>query len=678
MAEALNTFLANETLGSPIEAAELGAPVNGPDDIGAPGAHPQVGGPVVDVYPGDLDQQHRRLVQWFEDAERATDEARKLSERDRDYHDGYQLDADTLKALKARGQPPLVDNFVRDKIQLLLGLERKARTDPKAYPRTPSEEQRAEAATQALRYISDDNDMPLVRSNVFENMLVEGTGGAEIGLEDDGKGGVNITMTHIGWERIWFDPHSRAKDFSDARYLGVVIWADRDVLEDTFPGAVDVIESSFKHRTDDTYGDRPGGQISWRDPAIDRCRVVQAHWKEGGTWWRASFTQAGFLSEPEQSRFKDRKGRSACPLILQSAFIDRENRRFGAVRDMISGQDAINKRQSKALHLLSVNRIIADQGAVADVDKARREAAKPDGYIEKTPGMDFEIASGGELASGQFQLLQIAMQRMQAKGPNAAMSGTDPRDQSGRAILAQQAGGAAANEPLADGLRQWTRRAYELAWMAAREFWKGERWIRVTDDLGKLEFVGLNRPVRLMDRLAEMPPEQRAMAMQQMGLQPNDPRLGQVIEVENDITDLEVDISIEEGMDVPAQQAEQFQALTQLAASLGPGVIPPEVIIAASMLPNKAELLDRLKQQQEAQAQQAQTQAPLIQAKAEAEVRDVNAKAAANEALAVERHHGAVAKVAQVHKIAAESPAIPVGGLGIVPQNELAPAGGMQ
>jgi hypothetical protein len=61
-----------------------------------------------------------------------------------------------------------------------------------------------------------------------------------------------------------------------------------------------------------------------------------------------------------------------------------------------------------------------------------------------------------------------------------------------------------------------------------------------------------------MDELGAMPEQQRAATMQQMQLVPGDPRLQQVIRVENDITDLEVDIDIEEGADVPALQAEQF------------------------------------------------------------------------------------------------------------------------
>jgi hypothetical protein len=505
----------------------------------------------------------------------------------------------------------------------------------------------------------------VLRSAVYDNMLIEGFGGIELGLEDDGKGGADITMTQVPWDRLFYDPHSRILDFSDARYLGMVLWMDRDQLLELYPDADDVVGDSFAP-TSGTYQDRPGA-VAWQDTRRERARIVQAYWSEGGTWWCATISRAGFLAEPQQSPFLDRKGRSACPLQLQSAYIDRENRRYGAVRDLISLQDEINKRRSKALHLLSVNRVIAEQGAVDDVDHARREVPSRTASSRSRPRHAVRVAPAGELAAGQFQLLQHATSEMQASGPNASMAGNDPRDLSGRAILAQQAGGAAQNEPLADALRQWTRRVYEMAWMAARKYWAGERWIRVTDDLGKLQFLGLNRQITLRDELAQMPEDQRAAAMQQMQLVPGDPRLMQVIRTENDISDLEVDITIEEGPDVPAQQAEQFQALVQLAGSQ-PGIIPPDVLIAASSLKDKDKLLQRMEKAQQASGQTQQQQAALGQQNAMADIEVKHAKAQVDVARAVDLLHGSVAKIANVHKQVAESPAIPVEGPGLQPQ----------
>lgn len=600
---------------------------------------------------GELSEIHRRVIAYFEEAENSTPmrDMREWASRDRQYRNGVQWTQAEIDALRARGQPVITINKIGDKVDLLCGLERKARTDPKAFPNTPAEDDRADAATQALRFIAADNDFQQCRSDVYEEMLVEGFGGVDMSLADDGRGGVDIVITHVPWDRLFYDPHSRRADFSDARYLGMVIWMDRDELHDLYADATDVIEEAFSEQLyADTFADRPRDGVGWIDSQRIRVRVVQIQWHEKGVWSRVTFTKAGLLDQVIESPFKNKRGQSTASLILQSAYVDPENRRFGMVRDLISMQDEINKRRSKALHLLSVNRVIAERGAVQDVDEAKRQMARPDGYVEITPTMKFEVQSGADLAKGQFDLLQHATQEMQLAGPNAAMSGLDDRELSGRAILAQQAGGAVQNEPLADALRLWARRVYETSWMAAREYWTAPRWVRVTDDLGATRWVGINRQVTLRDELASMPDQQRMAAMQQLQLVPNDPRLEMILRTEGDISDLDIDIVVEEGIDIPSVQAEQFQTLVQLAG-MQPGLIPGEVLIAASGLKNKAQLLDMLKQKQQAAAQQQAQMQPLVQAHAQADLQQKQAKAAADMALASERQHAVAASIHDVH-----------------------------
>ena len=45
------------------------------------------------------------------------------------------------------------------------------------------------------------------------------------------------------------------------------------------------------------------------------------------------------LAKPQKCKFKDRKGKSASRLILQSSYINRENMRYGMVRGLINLQD---------------------------------------------------------------------------------------------------------------------------------------------------------------------------------------------------------------------------------------------------------------------------------------------------------------------------------------------------
>lgn len=581
-----------------------------------------------------------RLCRWFEEAEQMTQDARERAERDRDYYNGQQWTEKELATLRKRGQPTLTINYIKRKVEYLRGFERRLRSDPKAFPRNPDDDQLSEAATDALRFVADRNDFDVIRSDVYEDLAVEGTGGVDITVEN-GSDGPEVALTRVPWDRIFADPYSRQKDFSDARYLGIVIWMDRDEAMETFPGYEDVIETTLGTGSfSSTYEDRPKFS-TWSDNRRTRVRVIQIQFKYKGVWMIATVTKGGYLSEPIPSPYVDREGQPTCSLILRSAYVDRENNRYGHVRDLISLQDEINKRRSKALHLLSVRQTFGNQQAIADVDQARREMAKADGHVEIQNsgvfGQDFGILPTGDMANGQMELLQHATSEMQASGPNAAMAGKDPRIQSGRAIQAQQAGGQVEQEPLIDDLRQWSKQVYEAIWLRVRQFWTEEKWIRVTDDEKNAKWVGLNQPVTLGQALGELPPEEAAAYAQQMQLQPGDPRLDQIVRMDNDIAGLDVDITIEEGPDVANVQAEQFQMLAQLAPAMAQAgtPFPPELLIESSQLRNKDKLLEMLKQKQEAAAPAQQAAAQIGQAKAQADISKTNAQAEQAHAQAV-------------------------------------------
>ena len=522
------------------------------------------------------------LIQWFQDSEDATVDAREKAERDRDYYDNKQFTAEEIEALRKRGQPAISHNLIRQKIDYLLGLEKQTRSDPKAYPRNPDDEQAADAATSAIRFVCDDADMPMASSDVWENMLIEGAGGADVYVEHR-KGGVpKICVVQVPWDRMFADPHSRRADYSDARYRGMVIWLDAEEAKDRYPDGEDAIESTLDANASETFDDRPKN-VAWGDAKRRRVRIVQMHWQARRGWMMATFTKGGFLEAPALSPYLDDEGEPECSLIYQSAYVDRDNNRYGAVRDMIDQQDEVNKRRSKALHLLSVRQVVADEGAVRDVDAARREMAKPDGYVEVAPNARFEVQQTADLANGQALLLQQAQEALAGMGPNAAMQGKDPKDQSGRAIALQQQGGAIQVGALGDLHRHWKRRVYRAIWNRIRQFWTEETWVRVTDDDRNVKFVGLNRKVTLADALLEMSSEEEARAaIAQMGLTAGDPRLKQVVRVDNQVADVPVDIILDESPDVATLQIETF---TQLADMVRAGLmIPPTAIVEAAPL----------------------------------------------------------------------------------------------
>jgi hypothetical protein len=570
----------------------------------------------------DLTASLTQLVGWFEASEEASQPGRKESEQARDYYDGKQLTAEERKVLRKRKQPEVVINRIKRKIDFLRGLERQSRTDPVAYPRTAVHEEECEAATDALRYVAQNQLFDMKRSAVWDNMLVEGMGGVEVGVEQ-GRDGIDVKITRLPWDRCFSDPHSSEPDYSDARYLGYVTWMDVSEAKARFKGKDELIDATMNHPVSsnaDTYDDKPRWAL-WGDSKRKRIRIVTMCYRVSGVWHGCVMTLSGFLEEPQPSAFLDEDGRPECPIIFQSAYVDRDNDRYGVVRDMISPQDEVNKRRSKALHLLTMRQVRISSGASVaangsrDPGALRDEAAKPDGVFTGEKN-EIEILPNNDQVAGHFQLMQEAKGEIDMLGPNATLQGKSGQDQSGKAILALQQGGMVELAPLLDQLHQFNIRVFRQVWNRIRQYWTTERWVRVTDDEKGVSFVGLNttqgalalRKIQAAmseGKIDRQTAQQYAMQVQQ------DPAMQQPA---NQVAQLDIDIEIEETTETPTVQMEQFEQLTKLAAT-GLVPIPPEIILQASSLRDKNKLLEMLKSSQEQQgntsalAQQMQLEA---------------------------------------------------------------------
>lgn len=542
------------------------------------------------------------LVEWFEDSEEATDAARRAAERDRDYYDGKQLTSKEIAALRKRGQPDIIINRIKPKIDYLMGHEAMQRTDPRAYPRTPQDEDASEAATDALRYVTDKNEAGLKFSRVWENMLIEGYGGIEVVIEQpaNGQGDPDIVIQEWDWDRLFYDHHSRKLDFSDARYVGGVIWMDAEDAKAKWPSDenIQAIESTLSEAAmSQTYEDRPRSQQWVTGRSRKRVRIVQMYYREGNQWWQCIFTKGGKL-ESTPVPFVDQDGMSWCPMLLQSAYVDRDNNRYGLVRTMIGVQDEINKRRSKALHRLTMRQVRMDRGAVDDEDKARLELAKPDGLIITNPGLTFEVLDSNREISAELAMQQEAKNEIELMGPNPALLGTDKDAPSGRAIAMNKQSGQTEITMLMDRHRWLKKRTHQAVWNLVRQYKKGEWWVRVTDNEDNVKFVGLNRPVTMREEITKRlqkkggPPEMVQQFVAQMEQGQNGAMLDQPVRVENQPTEMWMDITLEEVPDVASSAEEQFQALVKLAPAV---TFPPEIYLQASSLRNKRELIEKLK-----------------------------------------------------------------------------------
>lgn len=589
----------------------------------------------------DYHKYHAELIDKFMAAEETGDRARRKAERDIDYYDGKQWTEAEVKALKKRGQPAISFNMIRQKVDFLQGLERTQRTVPNALPRTPQHEDDAHAASDALKYVCDLNRYDEVRSRVWRDILTAGWGGVEVAVEEGKRSKTDlmsstamtqadydVVIRRCQWDRMFWDPYSSEEDFSDAGYLGMVLWMDREEAVRRYGiEAAQVFDETVSSASiGNTFDDKP--YSVWVNLGKRRrVRVVQMYFiGQDGQWDFCEFTKGGILNAGP-SPWETEDGEREHPYSWRSAYTDRDNNRYGVIRDLIDPQDEVNKRRSKALHHFTARQTFGNQRALGEMTERdmRTQMAKPDGHIPLTGeakfGQDFGVIPNNDQASGHFELLQQAQGIFEVMGPNASMMGKKDGNESGRAILAQQQGGAVQMGTLTETLREMDLEAYRKAWRRIRQFWTGQTWVRVTDDEANTKFVALNEPVMEPVMQPAFDPNTGAYGPQPVMdpmtgepmMQPvMDPATGEPI-MRHAVSELDVDISIGDAPDMGTLQAEEFTKLVELAQV---GVIfPPKVYLAASNIRNKSDLIRMMDEasQQGAEPDPMQQQAAMLE-----------------------------------------------------------------
>jgi len=543
------------------------------------------------------------------------------AQESRRYRHGSQWTEREIRKLRSRGQPVVTFNRVSRKINAVVGLLERLRQDPKGFARTPKHEDGAELATAVLNYALDQNDWKSISPDCAEDGATSAIGGLEIIVEAGDQGDPDITISRVDPREFFYDPRSMRADFSDATYMGIHKWMDYGLVAELWPDSAAAVRDGVATNggLDDgpTQADR---QMRWVNVRERTVRVVEHWYREAGGWSYCFFT-GDIELERGRSPFLDNKGKSACRLIMYSNMIDQDDDRYGFVRDLKSPQDEINHRRSKALHALNSRKIRASRGAVDDVEIARREEARPDGFIEiNDANAKYEVEQGQVDFQGNMAFLTDAKQEIDNFGPNPSLVGEGGKNQSGRAIQLLQQAGIAELGPFLLRYRGWKIRVYRAIWNAVQQFWTSERWIRVTDSDGLSQFVQVNGV------------EAGPMGQQQLV---------------NALGALDVDILIDEGPDNVNAMADAFDTLLALAQN--GQQIPPDVIISLSSLPAsvKKEIMGKLAK--------AQEQNPLVAKAAELELAQATADVTKTQAETVRIQAQAAQAGATVGKVQAET-----------------------
>jgi hypothetical protein len=529
------------------------------------------------------------------------------------YRHGAQWTTGQVEIFNKRKQPVVTYNRIGRKVDAIVGLMEKLKQDPKAYPRNPrqTDEMGAELATAAVRYVIDAELKEFKFPFAVENGAIDGIGGVEMMLVRGDKGDTDVGFALVQPDSFFYDPRSYTHDFEDARFMGQGKWLDVEDAKDMFPDKADDLAESIQTGWDLTSNPDRERRWYYMDADYRRIRVVDIWYKHQGGWCWCIFT--GFMKLAEgKSYFFNEKGEPICKYIMFSSFIDHDGDRYGFVRNLRSSQDEINQRRSKGLHELLSRRISAEDGAFADIEITRREAVRPDGVVIYNKGfeMQFDDAARQANIEGQLKFLEDAKAEIENFGPNPALIGQGLEYKSGRAINLLQQAGIAELGPFVIGIRNWKLRVYRAIWNAIQRYWQGERWIRVTDDLGAAQLIPINGLG--VDQFTGLP------------------------RITNAIGQLDVNFVLDEGPDEVNMMADAYDTLVALSSQ--GAKVPPEILLELAPLHSslKRKLLAMLQQPDPVQqaAQQAQV------ALSAAQVQESQSKAALNVAKAREAAQG--------------------------------------
>lgn len=486
----------------------------------------------------------RRLMGHYQHELGVQYETRRLMSSDEAMYDGEQWEPDDAAVLQERGQIPLVYNVIAPAVNWLLGTERRTRAQYKVLARRKDGTKAAERKSQLLKFTDDLSHADMYKTLAFADAVKAGIGWLETGWQDDDLG-PRVFSGRESWRNMVWDSRSQKPDMSDARYLFRARWMDEDTVLDLFPhkralietsSVVDVLGLGAMAETGDEFMDAieemqvDQAERSLHRHARRRNRVIEAWYRRlapvemirGGQF-------SGQLYDPRsEGHYRDlirgeaaivmrQRMRMHVAIFCGAGMLYNEpspyrhnqfpftpiigNRRgkdgtfYGIIRNMADMQRDVNKRASKALYILSSEKIIMDEGAVEDEDELLEEAAKPNGLIRKKQGKELTIGVERDLAAAHIELFSRGVDMIQQlSGITDEAMGRTTNAVSGKAITARQTQGTVATAHYLDNLRFALRIHGEKQLSNIEQFYTEEFRFRITNTRGTPDYVTANDP----------------------------------------------------------------------------------------------------------------------------------------------------------------------------------------
>jgi hypothetical protein len=478
-------------------------------------------------------KQHAKLMSWFQQEMSRQAHNRYQMSMDEDYYDSMQWLPEEAAELKGRGQNPTVYNEVKPTIDWLIGLERRTRTDFNIMSRddSPEADEDAKTKTKLLKYIAEANRAEFERSSAADDAFKAGLGWLEVGINPDPED-EPIYVRGESWRNMVYDSLGSRRDLSDSRYLYRFRMVDLDIAIAFFPDKEHQLRASCVTRDADMYMDwwnsKPTDDLdfvqslpgkfamydsdAWSNNNRERVMLIEAWYKEPTTDSRGGTSSVDRVKMQMRCTILTEKhvvldvkspyDHNKYPFVPLWAYRrKKDNAPYSPIRPVRGPQDALNKRMSKALFVLSTNQVIAEAGAFdassMTPQEVRDEVRAPDGFVILAKGgmEKFKVNRENDVAQGHLQLAQTDQAMIRnASGISSENLGRDSNITAGIALKQKAEQGGQLTAELFDNMLFARQLEGELTLSLIEQFYTDAKIFGVTGERQKREYTRINQP----------------------------------------------------------------------------------------------------------------------------------------------------------------------------------------
>lgn len=578
-----------------------------------------------------------------------------------DFFEGLQWDKADLNVLKQQKRPAMTINKIISTVSNVMGEQIFNRTEIAFKPKKEgANEATAEALTKVYMHISDNNHLPWVRSDVFSDGIISGRGFYDVRLDFSDSLTGEIRVTQLNPKNVLIDPDADTYDPDGWSDVVVSKWMSPDMIailygEDKakqlnvtdgagyYPYGADSIDSERDRfgmpRTAAPYG----GQVQGVNASMRWVRVIERQYKvltkreffvdistgdmrEVPSEWKPAQVKEHLMKFPNLTTIKKLAQRIRWCVVAGSVVLHddwspykrftvvpyfpyfRRGRTIGLVENLIGPQEQLNKITSQELHVVNTmanSGWIVKTGELTNMDIAElQERGAQTGLVievKNGPGEAIEKITPNQVPTGLDRLSYKAEEAIKSiSGVSDYMTGNPREDVAAKAVKANKASGSTNLAKPMDSLARTDHLLARTILDLVQEFMTEPQVLRITTDLltSQTEELAVNEPQPTGDIL-------------------------------NDLTMGEYDVVVTTQPERDTFEDTQFEQALMLRTEAGVA-IPDDVIIKASRLKDKAEIVRRLRA--DTDSPEAQEKAAMARQAQIAEVRRLTAEAGVAEA----------------------------------------------